>query len=122
MRKYFVHTFVQVGSGGNILLKGSRNNQQNLHSANLIGRQIKANACQQTLGRAGAQGENRVRIVLHKRLGQSPDPEEVHNEMQRDKGFGRRKEQNHVSKKSTTLGETERKYYGNIIFLRQISI
>lgn len=50
-----------------------------------------ANACRRTLGRTGALGEEGIRERLHQLLGRSPDPDEVNQEMQRDKGYGKLK-------------------------------
>ena len=48
-----------------------------------------ANACRRTLGRTGALGEEGIRERLRQLLGRSPDPDEVNQEMQRDKGYGK---------------------------------
>lgn len=48
-----------------------------------------ANACRRTLGRTGALGEEGVRQRLQELIGRSLEPEEVVEEMQRDKGFGK---------------------------------
>ena len=48
-----------------------------------------ANACRRTLGRTGALGEDGIRERLRQLLGRSPDPDEVNQEMQRDKGYGK---------------------------------
>jgi hypothetical protein len=49
------------------------------------------NSCRRTLGRTGASGEEGVRERLCELLGRSPDPDKVAEEMQRDKGYGKRK-------------------------------
>ena len=63
-----------------------------------------ANACRRTLGRTGSQGENGVREKLRASLGRSPHPDEVEEEMQRDKGFGGQKR-----KISTIVAKLENK-------------
>jgi len=49
-----------------------------------------ANKCRRTLGRTGASGVNGVRQRLEQWYGRSPDPDEVAEEMKRDKGFGKK--------------------------------
>ena len=55
-----------------------------------------ANTCHRTLGRTGCRGVDGVREKLCTLLGRSPDPSEVEDEMQRDKGYGgqRKKKRN----------------------------
>ena len=48
----------------------------------------RANCCRITIGRTGRRGIDGVREKLHSFLGRSPDPSEVEEEMQRDKGYG----------------------------------
>ena len=48
-----------------------------------------ANACRRTLGRTGRVGIEGVRQRLRELHGRSPDPDEVIEEMQRDKGYGK---------------------------------
>jgi len=62
-----------------------------------------ANACRRTIGRTGSIGENGVREKLRKKYGRSPDPDEVEEEMCRDKGYGGRK------RKKYTIPEKEEK-------------
>jgi len=49
-----------------------------------------ANKCRRTLGRTSASGENGVRLRLNQQYGRSPDPNKVAEEMQRDKGHGKK--------------------------------
>ena len=49
-----------------------------------------ANACLRTMGRTGALGEAGVREKLAEMYGRSPDPDEVAEEMERDKGYGKK--------------------------------
>lgn len=60
-----------------------------------------ANTCRRTLGRTGCRGVDGVREKLRTLLGRSPDPSEVEDEMQRDKGYGgqRKKKRNWPIKK-----------------------
>ena len=50
-----------------------------------------ANACRRTEARTSALGEDGTRQCLRKQLGRSLDPDEVADEMQRHKGFGKSK-------------------------------
>lgn len=47
-----------------------------------------ANSCRRTLGRTGPKGEMGIVEDLRERLGRSPDPDEIEDEMKRDKGYG----------------------------------
>lgn len=47
-----------------------------------------ANSCRITLGRTGRQGVNGVIERLREKFKRSPDPDEIEEEMNRDKGFG----------------------------------
>ena len=51
-----------------------------------------ANSCRKTLGRTGALGVEGTRERLRDLFGRSPDPHELRDEMEHDKGFGGRKE------------------------------
>ena len=51
-----------------------------------------ANACWKTYGRTGSIGMNGVREKLRSQYGRSLDPDEIFEEMQRDKGYGGQKQ------------------------------
>ena len=53
-----------------------------------------ANACRKVIGRTGKRGTDGIRKKLRLMLRRSPDPSEVDEELQRDKGFGGRKRKN----------------------------
>lgn len=47
-----------------------------------------ANSCRRTLGRTGPKGEMGIIEDLRHELGRSPDPDEIDDEMNRNKGYG----------------------------------
>ena len=47
-----------------------------------------ANSCRRTLGRTGPKGEMGIIEDLRHELGRSPDPSEIDDEMNRNKGYG----------------------------------
>lgn len=49
-----------------------------------------ANACRRTMGRTGSLGMEGVRRKLGEQYGRSPDPEEIAEEMERHKGYGKK--------------------------------
>ena len=50
-----------------------------------------ANKCRRTVSRTGAAGEEGIQERLREVFGRSPEPNEVDQEMQRDKGYGKAK-------------------------------
>jgi hypothetical protein len=56
----------------------------------------KANASRVNFGRTGPSGEVGVRERLRRQLRRSPDPEEIQQEMARDKGYGGRSKRKHI--------------------------
>jgi len=49
------------------------------------------NACRRTVGRTCSLGVHGIRQKLREQYGRSPDPDEVAAEMQRHKGYGKKK-------------------------------
>ena len=47
-----------------------------------------ANSCRRTLGRTGPKGEMGIIEDLRHELGHSPDPDEIDDEMNQNKGYG----------------------------------
>jgi hypothetical protein len=47
-----------------------------------------ANSCRRTLGHIGPKGKMGIVEDLREQLGRSPDPNEIEDEMKRDKGYG----------------------------------
>jgi len=58
-----------------------------------------ANSCRKTMGRTGSLGVYGIREKLRERYGRSPDPQEVGEEMEREKGNGREGKGGHKTPK-----------------------
>jgi hypothetical protein len=74
-----------------------------------------ANSCRRTLGRTGPKGEMGIVEDLREQLGRSPDPDEIEDEMKRDKGYGgsSNKKRRGVSRRVESYPVVERSAQGS---------
>jgi hypothetical protein len=71
-----------------------------------------------TMGRTRPKGKAGMRAMLREKMGRSPDPEDVREEMDRDKGYGGRQRKKHVAKvvnvKETSNSEGSCEYFHSV--------